>query len=494
MKKKIIIIGSGFGGLGAAIRLAAQRHDVEIFEKRDKLGGRAYQYEVNGFKFDGGPTVITAPYMFDELFELAGKNRDDYFKLVPLDPFYRIFNHDRQYFDYFHNVEDTLSEIDRWNPTDKTGYRKFSDQTRKIFEKFHPFTDRPFLKLMDMVKIIPDVIRLQAFGGTYGFASRFIKHPFLKRVFSFHPLLIGGNPFDTPSIFTLIVQFEKEWGVHYAIGGTGSIVKGLGKLFSELGGKVHFNTEVSEILVEGNRASGVKLNDGTELKADIIISNGDVAFTYRYLLPNLKKKKYTNSHIDRMKYSMSLFVWYFGTKKKYLDSSFQHHNIVVNKRYRELLSEIFNKHKLPEDFSLYLHMPSKTDPTIAPDGCESFYVLSPVPTLDSGTDWETIAPIYRDKILDFLEENYLPGLKENLIAEHYIDPLHFQNTLNSYRGAAFSVKPTLLQSAWFRPHNKSEELEDLYFVGAGTHPGAGVPAVLASGKIAANLIENRFRK
>lgn len=490
MKKKVIVIGSGFGGLGAAIRLAAKGYEVEIFEKRDKLGGRAYQYEVNGFKFDGGPTVITAPYMFDELFDLAGKKRDDYFKLVPLDPFYRIFDHSGNHFDYFHKIEDTLKEIDRWNPTDKSGYQQFSNQTRKIFEKFHPFTDQPFIKLEEMMKIIPDVIRLQAFGGTYSFASRYIKHPFLKRVFSFHPLLIGGNPFDTPSIFTLIVQFEKEWGVHYAIGGTGAIVNGLGKLFAELGGVVHFNSEVSEILVEGNRASGIRLKNGSEHKADVIISNGDVAFTYRNLLPGLKKKKYTNRYIDQMKYSMSLFVWYFGTKKKYDDSKFQHHNIIVNERYRELLSDIFTKHTLPDDFSLYLHMPSKTDPTIAPEGCESFYVLSPVPTLDSGTDWEKMAPIYRDRIRDYLEEHYLPDLKANLVAEHYIDPLHFQNILNSYRGAAFSVKPTLLQSAWFRPHNKSEELEDLYFVGAGTHPGAGVPAVLASGKIAANLIEN----
>lgn len=494
MRKKIIVIGSGFGGLGAAIRLAAQGHQVEIFEKRDMLGGRAYQYEINGFKFDGGPTVITAPFMFDELFNLAGKNRDDYFKLVPLDPFYRIFDHNGKHFDYFHQTDDTLSEIERWNPDDKPGYQKFINHTKKIFDQFHPFTDRPFIKLVDMMKIIPDVIRLQAFGGTYGFASRFIKHPFLRRVFSFHPLLIGGNPFDTPSIFTLIVQFEKKWGVHYAIGGTGAIVKGLGKLFSELGGIVHLNTEVNQILVEGNRASGVRLKDGTEHKADIVISNSDVAFTYRYLLPNLQKKKFTNARIDRMKYSMSLFVWYFGTKKKYKDSKLEHHNIIVSDRYKELLVDIFDKHILPDDFSLYLHMPSKTDPSIAPEGCESFYVLSPVPTLDSGTDWEKFAPIYRDRIRDFLEENYLPGLKENLVAEHYIDPLHFQNILNSYRGAAFSVKPTLLQSAWFRPHNKSEELDDLYFVGAGTHPGAGVPAVLASGKIAANLISETFGK
>jgi phytoene desaturase len=489
MPKKIIVIGSGFGGLGAAIRLAAKGHQVEIYEKRDKLGGRAYQYEVNGFKFDGGPTVITAPYMFDELFEQAGKQREDYFKLVPLDPFYRIFDHNGDHFDYHRSFDDTLAEIERWNPADTVGYQKFSQHTRAIFERFHPFTDRPFLRLSDMLKIMPDVIRLQAFGGAYDFAARYIRHPFLRRVFSFHPLLVGGNPFDTPSIYTLIVQFEKQWGVHYAIGGTGAIVAGLGRLFSELGGKVNFNAEVAEILVEGRRASGIRLKDGSLHKADIIVSNGDVASTYRNLIPAQYRKKYTNARIDRMQYSMSLFVWYFGTKKRYLNSSLQHHNIIVNERYRELLRDIFNKHKLTDDFSLYLHMPSRTDATIAPEGCESFYVLSPVPTLDSGTDWKVMAPLYRDRILDFLEENYLPDLRENLVAEHYIDPLHFQNTLNSYRGAAFSIKPTLMQSSWFRPHNRSEELDDLYFVGAGTHPGAGVPAVLASGKIAVDLID-----
>lgn len=492
MAKKIIVIGSGFGGLGAAIRLAANGHQVEIFEKRDLLGGRAYQYEVNGFKFDGGPTVITAPYMFDELFEQAGRQREDYFELVPLDPFYRIFDHTGAHFDYHRNPENTLSEIERWSPQDKEGYLKFTRHTRAIFQRFHPFTDQPFLSLVDMIKIMPDVIRLQAYGGAYDFAARYIKNPFLRRVFSFHPLLVGGNPFDTPSIYTLIVQFEKQWGVHYAMGGTGAIVRGLGRLFNELGGKVHFNSEVAEILVEGKRASGIRLKDGSLHKADIIVCNGDVAYTYRNLIAAQHRRKYTDRRIEGMRYSMSLFVWYFGTRKRYLDSPLQHHNIILNQRYRELLRDIFNRRVLSDDFSLYLHMPSRTDASIAPPGCESFYVLSPVPTLDSGTDWCQMAPRYRDRLLDFLETNYLPGLRENLVAEHFIDPLHFQNTLNSYRGAAFSIKPSLMQSSYFRPHNRSEELDDLYFVGAGTHPGAGVPAVLASGKIAANLIDGHY--
>jgi phytoene desaturase len=488
VSKKVIVIGSGFGGLSSAIRLAAKGHQVTIFEKRDQLGGRGYQYHINGFAFDGGPTVITAPYMFDELFAAAGKQRSDYFELVPLDPFYRIFDADGRYFDYRREMNDMLAEIDKWNPPDKEGYRKFVQKTEAIFERFYPYTDQPFLKLTDMLKIMPDVIRLQAFQSMYGYVSRYVKDAFLRRVFSFHPLLIGGSPLDTPSIYGLIVQFEKEWGVHYARGGTGAIVAGLGRLFKELGGKVHFNSEVAEIIIRDGRAAGVKLADGNEVEADVIISNGDVAFTYRYLIPEQYRRKYTDRRIDNMRYSNSLFVIYFGTKRRYTDSKLAHHNIITNGRYRGLLKDVFSGSKLPDELALYLHMPSITDPTIAPEGCESFYVLSLVPNLDADADWREIGQRYRDKIMQFLEDNYLPDLQANIIAEHRIDPLHFRDTLNSYKGAAFSVKPSLLQSAWLRPHNRSEEFDNLYFVGAGTHPGAGVPAVLSSGKIAAELI------
>ena len=489
MRKKVIVIGGGFGGLAAASRLTAKGHDVTLYEKRDKLGGRGYQYEVNGFKFDGGPTVITAPYIFDEIFAAAGKKREDYFKLVPLDPFYRIFDHEGRHFDYHHQMGDMLSQIQQFSPQDTEGYKKFVKATQAIFTKFHPYTDRPFLHLSDMMKIMPDMLRLQAFMGTYGYVSRYIKDPFLRQVFSFHPLLVGGNPFDTPSIYTLIVQFEKEWGVHYAIGGTGAIIEGLGRLFTDMGGKLHLNTEIQEILIQDRKAVGVKFADGTSDRADIVVCNGDVAHAYRYLIPAEHRRVYTNRKIDRLSYSMSLVVIYFGTKRRYLDSKLDHHNIILNKRYKALLRDIFNKHHLPDDFSLYLHMPTKTDTSIAPEGCESFYVLSCVPTLDSGTDWASTIQPYRDRIMQFLEDHYLPDLQANIIAEHSIDPRHFQTTLNSYKGAAFSVKPSLLQSAWFRPHNRSQEFENLYFVGAGTHPGAGVPAVLSSGKIAAELID-----
>lgn len=489
MKKKIIIIGSGFGGLAAASRLLSRGHEVVLFEKRNNPGGRAYVYEINGFKFDGGPTVITAPFLFDKLFEAAGKKLEDYIEFVPCDPFYRIFNQERLKFDYNGDSKFVLNEINKWNPDDKKGYSRFLKTTKSIFEKgFVELADQPFLSIRDMLKVVPDLIKLQSYKTVYQYVSQFIEDEFLRRCFSFHPLLVGGNPFDTTSIYTMIHFLEREWGVHYAMGGTGAIVQALGKLIEEQGGTIHFNSEVDEILVDGQTAKGIRLKDGTVHKADLVVSNADVAFTYRYMIPESKRKKYSNRKIERTRYSMSLFVIYFGTKKRYIHSGLAHHNIIFGKRYKELLEDIFHKKQLPDDFSLYLHMPTATDPSLAPDGCEVFYALSPVPHLDSGTDWTETAKPYRNAIMNFLEENYLPDLQKNIVAEHYIDPLHFKNTLNSYKGSAFSAEPILTQSAWFRPHNKSEDIENLYFVGAGTHPGAGLPGVLSSAKIVEKLI------
>ena len=489
MKKNIIVIGSGFGGLATASRLLSNGHDVTIFEKRDKPGGRAYVYEIDGFKFDGGPTVITAPFMFDDIYKAAGKKREDYIKFVACNPFYRIFNHDGTRFDYNNNHNFTLNEIKNINPSDAEGYEKFLGTTKAIFDKgFVELADKPFLKFTDMLKVAPDLIKLQSYKSVYKYVSQYIEDDFLRRCFSFHPLLVGGNPFDTTSIYAMIHYLEREWGVHYAMGGTGAIVEALVQLIEEQGGNIQLEAEIDEILVEHGEAKGIRLKNGEVHKADIVVSNADVAFTYKNLIDPKNRKKYTDRKIERTKYSMSLFVIYFGTKKRYLDSGLAHHNIILGERYRGLLSDIFHKKELADDFSLYLHMPTITDPSMAPKGHEAFYVLSPVPHLDSGTDWNETTPKYRDAIMQFLEENYLPGLQENIVAEHTIDPLHFQNTLNSYKGSAFSVEPILTQSAWFRPHNRSEDVRNLYFVGAGTHPGAGLPGVLSSAKIAENLI------
>lgn len=492
MTKDIIIIGTGFGGLATASRLLSKGHNVTMFEKRDKPGGRAYVYEKNGFKFDGGPTVITAPFMFDDIFAAAGKKREDYIEFVPCNPFYRIFDADGKSFDYNNNHEFTLNEIRKRSPDDVDGYEKFLGTTKAIFDKgFVELADKPFLKFTDMLKVAPDLIKLQSYKSVYKYVSQYIKDDFLRRCFSFHPLLVGGNPFDTTSIYAMIHYLEREWGVHYAMGGTGAIVNAMVDLIEDQGGTIHLNSEIDEIIVKNGKATGIRLKNGDEHKADVVVSNADVAFTYKNLIDKKHRKKYTDRKIERTKYSMSLFVIYFGTKKRYTDSGLAHHNIILGERYKGLLSDIFHKKELADDFSLYLHMPTITDPSMAPEGHEGFYVLSPVPHLDSGTDWNEMAPKYRNAIIQFLEDNYLPDLNENIVAEHYIDPFHFRDTLNSYKGSAFSVEPILTQSAWFRPHNRSEDVDDLYFVGAGTHPGAGLPGVLSSAKIAENLIDER---
>jgi phytoene desaturase len=486
---KIIVIGSGFGGLAAAARLAAHGYEVEILEKRDKPGGRGYVYEIDGFTFDGGPTVITAPWMFDEIFDLAGRKREDYVRFVPCDPFYRIYNHEGRRFDYNGDPAFIGDQIARWNPADREGYQRLIGTTKAIFEKgFVELADKPFLSAWDMVRIIPDLIRLQSHKTVYAYVSQFVENDFLRRCFSFHPLLVGGNPFNTTSIYTMIHYLEREWGVHFAMGGTGAIVKALVRLIEELGGTLRLNAEVQEILVSGRRVTGVRLADGSVHHADHVVSNAEAAYTYTHLIPARYRRRNSDRRYQRTRYSMSLFVIYFGTKRRYNDTGLAHHNIILSERYKGLLDDIFHRQRLAEDFSLYLHMPTLTDPSLAPEGGEAFYVLSPVPHLGSGIDWTRAAKPYRDAIMQFLEERYLPDLQANIVAEHYIDPLHFRDTLNSYMGSAFSVEPILTQSAWFRPHNRSEDFNNLYLVGAGTHPGAGLPGVLSSAKIVEDLI------
>lgn len=489
MKKRIAVIGTGFGGLATASRLLSGGHEVTLYEKLDKPGGRAYLFEFDGFRFDAGPTVITAPFLFDELFAAAGKNREEYVTFVPCHPFYRIFGPNGERFDYNDDLEFTLDQIARIDPDDQEGYRKFLASTRPIFDKgFTELADHPFLSFFDMVKVIPDLIRLKSYQSVYTYVSRFINNEFLRRCFSFHPLLVGGNPFDTTSIYSMIHYLEREWGVHYAMGGTAALVEALVRLIGEQGGKIHYETEVKEILVSNGRAGGIRTGEGDTHLYDAVVSNADVAFTYSRMIAPEHRPTYSDRKIGKMKYSMSLFVLYFGTDRRYTDSGLAHHNIILGERYKSLLEDIFRKKVLPRDFSLYLHMPTLTDPSLAPEGCEAFYVLSPVAHLESGIDWHSEADRYADSILSFLEKHYLPDLRQHIVTRHHIDPLYFRERLNSYKGSAFSVEPLLTQSAWFRPHNRSEDIENLYFVGAGTHPGAGLPGVLSSAKIAEKLI------
>jgi phytoene desaturase len=485
---KIIVIGSGFGGLSAAIRLQSQGHQVTIVEKRDKLGGRAYVYEQDGFKFDGGPTIITAPWLIDEIFEIAGKKTSDYVNLVKIDPFYNIRWEDGTVFHYNDDRDRLLEEISKISPEGVEGYKRLSKDLGEIYRVGFELIDRPFTSIWDMVKVVPQMIKLRSDRSVYKFASRYFKNEKLREAFSFHPLLIGGNPFTSTSIYSMIHELEQKFGVWFAMGGTGALVKGLGDLFIDIGGEVFVEAEVGEILVDENtnQATGVRIKSGEKLEADVVVSNADVAWTYLNLIDGKFRKTYTDRKVKSMSYSMSLFVIYFGTDKKYDDIA--HHEIILANRYQPLLKEIFVDKTLADDFSLYLHRPTATDPSLAPEGCDCWYVLSPVPNLEADIDWETQAEPYKQKIYEYLEKHYMPDLRKHIISETHIDPLHFEGTLNSYLGSAFSVEPTLFQSAWLRPHNLSEDIGNLYFVGAGTHPGAGLPGVMSSGKIVGNMI------
>ncbi len=473
--------------MATALRLRAQGHDVTLLEKLDKPGGRAYVFEQDGYSFDAGPTVITAPWLIHELFELFGKRSEDYVRIVPVHPFYRIYFHDKSFFEYNNEPGFIEENIRKFNPDDVEGYREFMKRTKPIFEKgFIELADKPFLTFGSMVKVLPDLLRLGSHRSVYSYVSKYISDPRLRMVFTFHPLLVGGNPFHTTSIYAMIHYLEKEWGVHYAMGGTGAVIRAFAKLFEEEGGTLRLNTEVDEILVSNRRATGVRLKDGTVLPADIVVSNADVAYTYLRMIKPEHRRKYSDAKVSRMRYSMSLFVVYFGTTRQYPDIA--HHDIILSHRYRELLEDIFTNKILSDDFSLYLHRPTATDPSMAPEGCDAFYALVPVPHNASGIDWDSEGPRFRDRIMDFLEKNYLPELKSHIGTIRHFTPNDFQHRLNSYLGSAFSVEPILTQSAWFRPHNRSEDIDNLYFTGAGTHPGAGLPGVLSSAKIVEQLI------
>ncbi|MEM7136345.1 MAG: phytoene desaturase family protein [Myxococcota bacterium] len=487
MSQHAIVIGAGFGGLAAAARLRAMGHDVTVLEAGPQPGGRARAFTQDGFHFDAGPTVITAPYLFDELFELFGKRSEDYFDLVPVDPFYRVVFPDGRAFDYVGDDERLFAEIAKFNPSDVEGYKKLVAHSKRIFDiGYTQLADVDFSKFGDMMKIVPDLVRLRAYKSLYGLVSHYIKDDALRQVFTFQPLLIGGNPFRAPAIYLLIHWLERKWGVHFAMGGTASIVGGLTRLLEEEGVTVALNAPVAQIQTQGGRAVGVELENGTSMAADLVVANADPAMVYTRLIPAAARRKHSDSSVARKRYSMSLFVGYFGTNKTYPDLA--HHSILLGPRYRELLTDIFDRKHLADDFSLYLHAPTRTDPSLAPEGGESFYVLSPVPNQLSGLDWSVEGPRYMDKILDVLDAEHLPGLRNNLATQFHVDPTYFETELRSYQGAAFGPEPVLRQSAYFRYHNASEDLEALYFVGAGVHPGAGLPGVLSSAKVLEKVV------
>ena len=477
-----IVIGSGFGGLAAAIRLGARGYRVTVLEKLDKPGGRAYVYQQDGFTFDAGPTIITAPFLLEELWSLCGRRFADDIDLRPMDPFFRIRFDDGRIFDYSGDREKTLAQIRDFNPEDVAGYLDYLKASEKRYRVgFERLGFKSFDRLWELIRFLPQLIRLRSDRSVYQLVSSYIQDPHLRQVMSFHPLLIGGNPFNVTGIYSLISYLEQQFGVWSAMGGTGSLVTGMANLITGQGSRIRLNTAVDEIVVEGGRATGVKLANGESLDADIVVSNADAAWTYRHLIAEQHRRRWTNRRIDNAAYSNGLFVWYFGTSKRYED--IPHHMVILGPRYEGLLRDIFKNKRLTEDFSLYLHRPTATDPSMAPSGCDTFYALVPVPHLDADIDWRDQAEPFRQSIQQHLESTVMPGLGDALVTSRLLNPLDFQQRLYSFKGAGFSLEPRIMQSAWFRPHNRSEEVEGLYLVGAGTHPGAGIPGVISSARV-----------
>lgn len=488
MGAKTAVIGSGFGGLTLAIRLQAAGIDTVLLEKRDRPGGRAYVYQDQGFTFDAGPTVITAPNCLEEVFEAAGRRLEDYVELMPVDPFYRLYWEDGYSFDYTNDLERTTAQIAAKNPKDADGYLRFLDYAEQVFDAgYTKLAHVPFLDIWSMVRAAPELVRLQSYRTVYDMVARFISDPQLREAFSFHSLLVGGNPFSASAIYTLIHVLERKWGVYFPRGGTGALVSALVQLFTELGGEVRLNSEVARIETSNGRVTGVATEDGWSTRVDAVASNADIMHTYRHLLAREPLARPAEKRLSNKRFSMSLFLIYFGTRTRHPQLS--HHNVLFGPRYRELLDDIFKHGVLADDFSLYLHAPTKSDPSLAPDGAESFYVLAPVPHLGNASiDWEVEGPRYADRILGYMEERYLPNLRNDIVTQRIFTPADFASELNAHLGSAFSLEPVLTQSAYFRTHNRDDRIGGLYFVGAGTHPGAGIPGVVASAKATAGLM------
>ena len=483
MAKKIIVIGSGFGGLAASLRLKAKGYDVTLVEKHPDLGGRARVFKKGNFIYDGGPTVITAPYLFEELFILFNKKISDYVDIVPLDLWYRFVFNDGKTFDYSGDEKSMEKEVKKFSDKDFKGYNELVDFTKRIFDKgFTDLSDKPFSDVTFMLKQVPSLLSLKSYKSVYQLVSNYISNEKLRRVFSMHPLLVGGNPFTTTSIYTLILFLEKKWGIHYSMGGTGKVVDALEKLMKEENIKILKNAEVTEIISKANEIEGVKINNSEIINCNYVVCNSDPPNVYQNLIKS--KNNYSfffRQKMKRMDYSMGLFVYYFGSKKQYKNVA--HHTIYFGDSYEKHLDKIFEDKILSEDISYYLHRPSATDPNMAPSGQDAFYVLVPVPNNLSKIDWSNEGEKFKNLILEKMDQSLLPGIKQNVVSDFYLTPDYFEKDLATLHGSGFSVQPKFSQSAYFRFHNQSEVFKNLYFVGAGTHPGAGMPGVLSSAKV-----------
>ena len=483
MTKKVIVIGSGFGGLASALRLRAKGYEVTLLEKHPDLGGRARVFKKGNFIYDGGPTVITAPYLIEELFSLFNKKISNYVKIVPLDLWYRFVFNDGETFDYSGNEKSMEKEIKKFSEKDYEGYNKLVKFTEKIFDKgFTDLSDKPFNNFSFMIKQIPSLLNLKSYKSVYGLVSNYISNEKLRRVFSMHPLLVGGNPFTTTSIYTLILFLEKKWGIHYSMGGTGSVVKALEKLMEEENIRIIKDAEVTEIISKNKDVKAVKVNKSKIIDCDYVVCNSDPPNVYKNLIKSKDNYNFLfKQKMKRMDYSMGLFVYYFGSKKQYKNVA--HHTIYFGKSYEEHLEKIFEKKVLSEDISYYLHRPSATDPNMSPNGQDAFYVLVPVPNNLSNISWSNEGEKFKDLILDKMDKSVLPGIKENVVSDFYLTPDYFEKDLATLHGSGFSIQPKFSQSAYFRFHNQSEIFDNLFFVGAGTHPGAGMPGVISSAKV-----------
>lgn len=493
-RRRVAVVGSGFGGLAAAIRLQAAGIETTLFEARERPGGRAYVWQRDGFTFDLGPTVITDPTLLEELYDLAGRNVAEHVELIAIDPLYRLLWPDGDRFDYRANGAALTAEIARRNPADGAGYRRFHAYTQAVFRAgYEEMAATPFLRFRDMLRVTPRLAALRADRSVYRAVARFISDERVRQALSFHSLLVGGNPFETSAIYTLIHCLERRWGVFYPRGGMGALVTALGGLFTALGGRLLLGTPVRRAAPERQGAGATHLvTFGSAAhprreRFDAVISNADVHHTYAALYRGAAGAGRQRRKLERAAWSMSLFVLYFGTDRAYRDQVV-HHSVLFGPRYRELLAEVFHGARLPPDFSLYLHAPHLTDPSLAPPGGGAFYALAPVPHLGNAKlPWEELAGTYAERILTALEQ-VLPELRRHVVVRRYMTPLDFRRDLRAYHGSAFSLAPTLTQSAWFRMRNRDPRIPNLYLVGAGTHPGAGIPGVLNSAKATAELV------